>query len=112
MANLIVWLSVGLGLSASARAEEATVSPVQPTDVAGMDIDQLVYDQTLLSDTPASAHQTYALLSAMVGYAQAWRGHKIDLHLMGKNLADEHYRPSQSTRGRPREILLRLTASL
>jgi iron complex outermembrane receptor protein len=29
---------------------------------------------------------------------------------MGKNLADEHYRPSQSTRGRPREILLTLKA--
>jgi hypothetical protein len=43
MANLVVWLSVGwLGLSASAQAEQATVSPVQPTDVAGLDIDQLV----------------------------------------------------------------------
>jgi iron complex outermembrane receptor protein len=71
-----------------------------------------VYDQTLLSDTPASAHQTYTLLNAMVGYTRAWRRHRTDLHLMGKNLADEHYRPSQSTRGRPREILLSLTASL
>jgi iron complex outermembrane recepter protein len=71
-----------------------------------------VYDQTLLSDTPASAHQTYTMLNAMVGYARTWRRHRLDLHLMGKNLADEHYRPSQSTRGRPREILLSLTASL
>jgi iron complex outermembrane receptor protein len=71
-----------------------------------------VYDQTLLPDTPTSAHQTYTLLNAMVGYTRAWRQHRMDLHLMGKNLADEHYRPSQSTRGRPREILLSLTASL
>ena len=71
-----------------------------------------VYDQTLLSDTPASAQQTYTLLNATVGYAGAWHRHRIDLHLMGKNLADEHYRPSQSTRGRPREFLLGLTASL
>ena len=71
-----------------------------------------VYDQTLLPDTPTSAYQTYALLNAMVGYTRAWRQHRMDLHLMGKNLADEHYRPSQSTRGRPREILLNLTASL
>ena len=71
-----------------------------------------VYDQTLLPDTPTSAHQTYTLLNAMVGYTRAWRQHRMDLQLMGKNLADEHYRPSQSTRGRPREILLSLTASL
>ncbi len=69
-----------------------------------------VYDQTLLSDTPTSAHQTYTLLNAMVGYGRAWRGHRMDVCLMGKNLADEHYRPSQSTRGRPREILLTLKA--
>jgi iron complex outermembrane receptor protein len=69
-----------------------------------------VYDQTLLPDTPTSAHQTYTLANAMVGYGRAWRGHRMDLHLMGKNLADEHYRPSQSTRGRPREILATLKA--
>lgn len=70
-----------------------------------------LYDQTLLPDTPPSAHQTYALLNATIGYAHAWRGHRMDLHVMGKNLANEHYRPSQSTRGRPREILLTLRAS-
>jgi iron complex outermembrane receptor protein len=69
-----------------------------------------VYDQTLLPDTPTSAHQTYTLANAMVGYGRAWRGHRMDLHLMGKNLADEYYRPSQSTRGRPREILATLKA--
>ena len=31
-----------------------------------------------------------------------------DLEFMGKNLADEHYRPSQSTRSRPREFLVTL----
>jgi iron complex outermembrane receptor protein len=46
----------------------------------------------------------------MVGYGRAWRGHRMDVHLMGKNLTDEHYRPSQSSRGRPREILLTLKA--
>ena len=35
----------------------------------------------------------------------------MSMDLMGKNLADEHYRPSQSTRGRPREVLLTFTAS-
>jgi iron complex outermembrane receptor protein len=69
-----------------------------------------VYDQTLLPDTPTSSHQTYTLANAMVGYGRAWRGHRMDVHLMGKNLTDEHYRPSQSSRGRPREILLTLKA--
>jgi iron complex outermembrane recepter protein len=31
---------------------------------------------------------------------------------MGKNLTDEHYRPSQSTRSRPREVLFTFRASL
>jgi iron complex outermembrane recepter protein len=71
-----------------------------------------VYDQTLLPDTPTWAHQTYTLLNALLGYGRAWRGHRMDLSLMGKNLADQHYRPSQSTRGRPLEILLRLAVHL
>lgn len=65
-----------------------------------------VYDQTLLSDTPASARQTYALLNALVGYSWEAGGHRMSLDLMGKNLLDEQYRPSQSTRGRPHEFLL------
>jgi iron complex outermembrane recepter protein len=69
-----------------------------------------VYDQTLLPDTPASAHQTYTLVNAMIGYSWASSGRRMSLELMGKNLTDEHYRPSQSTRGRPREFLLTFTA--
>jgi iron complex outermembrane receptor protein len=69
-----------------------------------------VCDQTLLPDTPEGAHQTYTLVNATVGYSWAWRGSTMSLDLMGKNLADEHYRPSQSSRSRPREFLLTLTA--
>jgi iron complex outermembrane receptor protein len=69
-----------------------------------------VYDQTLLPDTPESAHQTYALVSALAGYSWGWNGHRMNLELMGKNLADEQYRPSQSSRSRPCEYLLALTA--
>lgn len=67
-----------------------------------------VYDQTLLPDTPQFAHQTYVLVNAMVGHTWMRHGYGLDLRLTGKNLTDEHYRPSQSTRGRPREILLAL----
>jgi iron complex outermembrane recepter protein len=69
-----------------------------------------VYDQTILPDGPKSSHQTYTLFNATVGYVWRWRGHLMSLDLMGKNLANAHYRPSQSTRGRPREFLLTLTA--
>jgi iron complex outermembrane receptor protein len=64
-----------------------------------------VHDQTLLPDTPQFAHQSYALLNGTVGYSwgQAWR---MTVDVMGKNLSDEHYRPSQSSRSRPREFLL------
>jgi iron complex outermembrane recepter protein len=70
-----------------------------------------VGDQTLLPDTPTFAHQTYTLVNAMVGYAWTASGRKMKLELTGKNLTDEHYRPSQSTRGRPRELLLTFTAN-
>jgi iron complex outermembrane receptor protein len=69
-----------------------------------------VYDQTILSDTPESAHQTYTLVNALAGYSWGWNGHRMNLELMGKNLADEQYRPSQSTRSSPLEVLLTLTA--
>ncbi len=69
-----------------------------------------VCDQTLLPDTPESAHQTYVLVNALAGYAWKWGGHRLNLELTGKNLADEQYRPSQSSRSRPREFLLTLTA--
>jgi iron complex outermembrane receptor protein len=72
----------------------------------------LVYDQTLLPDTPQSAHQTYTLLGATVGYSRELRGLRIILDLTGKNLADQRYRPSQSTRSRPREFLLTGTLKL
>ena len=65
-----------------------------------------VYDQTLLPDGPASSHQTYTLFNALVGYSWAWREQRMNVELTGKNLADAHYRPSQSTRSRPREFLL------
>jgi iron complex outermembrane receptor protein len=68
-----------------------------------------VRDQTLLPDSPVSAYQTYALFSALLGYSWAWRGSHLDLELLGKNLADEYYRPSQSSRCRPREFLVSLS---
>jgi iron complex outermembrane receptor protein len=69
-----------------------------------------VYEQTILPDTPASERQTYALVNAMAGYSRTWRPVRMSLDLTGKNLAGERYRPSQSTRARPREILLTLSA--
>lgn len=69
-----------------------------------------VYDQTLLPDGPESSHQTYTLFNSTVGYGWTWSGWRMSLELMGKNITNEHYRPSQSTRGRPREFLLTFTA--
>lgn len=66
----------------------------------------LVFDQTLLPDTPSSACQTYALVNALVGYTWQTGGHSISVDLIGKNLLDEHYRPSQSSRGRPQELMI------
>jgi iron complex outermembrane receptor protein len=71
-----------------------------------------VYDQTLLPDGPESSHQTYTLINGLVGYMWTYRGRQMNLDLMGKNLADEHYRPSQSTRSRPREFLLTFSVKL
>jgi iron complex outermembrane receptor protein len=66
----------------------------------------LVFDQTLLPDSPATSRQTYALLNALVGYTWEAGGHSMSVDLMGKNLLDEQYRPSQSSRGRPRELMI------
>lgn len=66
----------------------------------------VVRDQTLLPDGPAWSRQTYTLLNAGVGYMWQWKGQRMSVDFMGKNLTDEKYRPSQSTRGRPREFLL------
>lgn len=71
-----------------------------------------VYDQTLLPDSPVSSRQTYALVNAMAGYSWVWDDLLLSASLSGKNLVDERYRPSQSTRSRPREIFLTLTAKL
>jgi iron complex outermembrane receptor protein len=71
-----------------------------------------VYAQTLLPDAPASSRQTYSLVNAMAGYARVWNDVHLSLDISGKNLSNEHYRPSQSTRSRPRELLLTLTARL
>ncbi|MDO8312837.1 MAG: TonB-dependent receptor [Sideroxyarcus sp.] len=70
-----------------------------------------VYDQTLLPDTPGFARQTYTLVNATVGYAWTRSKQRMSLDLTGKNLTDAQYRPSQSSRSRPRELLLTLTAS-
>jgi iron complex outermembrane receptor protein len=69
-----------------------------------------VYDQTLLPDGPPSSHQTYTLVNALVGYSRSCDSLRLSLELVGKNLAGERYRPSQSTRARPREFLLTMTA--
>ena len=70
-----------------------------------------VRDQTLLPDSPPSSRQTYALINAGAGYEWTWHGHKMGWQLLGKNLGNEHYRPSQSSRARPREIALTFTAT-
>lgn len=71
-----------------------------------------VVDQTILPDGPASSRQTYTLVNALFGYAWTSGRHRLSVELMGKNLADERYRPSQSTRSRPREFALTVKASL
>lgn len=70
-----------------------------------------VVDQTILPDGPKSSHQTYTLINAGIGHS--WKlpnGYRAKLELLGKNLTNEVYRPSQSTRSRPREFLLTFTA--
>ncbi|MBU4506994.1 MAG: TonB-dependent receptor, partial [Gammaproteobacteria bacterium] len=69
-----------------------------------------VRDQTILPDGPASSRQTYTLVNAGIGYAWRSKGRRMSVDLMGKNLTDEKYRPSQSTRGRPREFQLTYVA--
>lgn len=69
-----------------------------------------VRDQTLLPDSPPSLRQTYTLVNALVGYTWQAGNQHLTLELMGKNLGNAHYRPSQSSRSRPRELLLTLKA--
>jgi iron complex outermembrane recepter protein len=70
----------------------------------------VVHDQTILSDTPKDAHQTYTLVNALLGYSWGSPAQRTSIELMGKNLSNEQYRPSQSSRSRPREFLLTLKA--
>jgi iron complex outermembrane receptor protein len=71
-----------------------------------------VHDQTLLPDSPESSHQTYSLYNAMAGYAWVWDDFHLNTEIYGKNLANEHYRPSQSTRSRPRELFVTLAVKI
>lgn len=71
-----------------------------------------VKDQTLLPDSPPSLRQTYVLWNALAGYAWTRAGQRFSIELTGKNLGNEHYRPSQSTRSRPREVLATLKVTL
>jgi len=72
----------------------------------------IVRDQTLLPDAPASSRQSYTLVNALAGYSWLSGGRRMSLELAGKNLSDATYRPSQSSRSRPREVLLTLRAAL
>ncbi|MEP6875193.1 MAG: TonB-dependent receptor [Burkholderiales bacterium] len=72
----------------------------------------IVRDQTLLPDGPPSSRQSYALVNALAGYSWLSGGRRLSLELAGKNLGGATYRPSQSTRARPREVLLTLRATL
>jgi iron complex outermembrane receptor protein len=72
----------------------------------------VVHDQTLLPDGPAASRQSYTLLNAMAGFAWVSGGRRITVDLTGKNLTSAQYRPSQSTRSRPREWLLSVRVDL
>lgn len=72
----------------------------------------VVRDQTLLPDGPPSSRQSYTLVNALAGYSWLSGGRRIALELAGRNLGGATYRPSQSTRSRPREVLLTLRATL
>ncbi|MEO6281126.1 TonB-dependent receptor [Roseateles sp.] len=71
-----------------------------------------VKNQTLLPASPASLRQSYVLLNALAGYAWTAAGQRLSVELTGRNLGDAHYRPSQSTRSRPREVLVSLKVVL
>lgn len=72
----------------------------------------VVRDQTLLPDGPTSSRQSYTLLNAMAGYSWLSGGRRITVDLSGRNLTAAQYRPSQSTRARPRELLLSVRVDL
>ena len=72
----------------------------------------VVRDQTLLPDGPASSRQSYTLLNAMAGCSWLSGGRRLTVDLTGKNLGAARYRPSQSSRARPREFLLSVRVDL
>ena len=72
----------------------------------------IVRDQTLLPDGPASSRQSYTLVRALAGCSWLSGGRRLSVELAGNNLGGASYRPSQSTRSRPREVLLTLRAAL
>ena len=72
----------------------------------------IVRDQTLLPDGPPSLRQSYTLVRALAGYSWLAGGQRLSVELAGNNLGGATYRPSQSTRSRPREVLLTLRAAL
>ena len=111
--NVLRFHDAPLQMSAPHMANLWTRYNFRQAGLDGLDIGggfNFVYDQTLLPDTPESAHQTYTLFNAMVGYEWKVNGRRLGLNLTGKNLTDEYYRPSQSSRCRPREVLLTFTA--
>ena len=69
----------------------------------------LVYQQALLPDTPERYRQTYVLFTALIGHSFRVPGLVATAELYGKNLTDRRYRPSQSSRSRPRELGAALT---
>jgi iron complex outermembrane receptor protein len=72
----------------------------------------IVRDQTLQPDGPPSSRQSYTLFNALAGYSWLSGGRHMSLEVAGKNLSGATYRPSQSTRSRPREVLLTLRVAL
>ncbi|WP_150047079.1 TonB-dependent siderophore receptor [Methylomonas rhizoryzae] len=107
--NVLRYHDAPLQMSAPHLANLWTRYDFQDANLAGLHLGggvNFVYDQTLLPDTPKSAHQTYALLNALIGYTWKFGNHALTIDLIGKNLLDEHYRPSQSSRGRPRELMI------
>jgi iron complex outermembrane receptor protein len=61
---------------------------------------------------PPSSRQSYTIFNALAGYSWLAGGRRVSVELAGRNLGDATYRPSQSTRSRPREVLLTLRAAL
>ncbi len=72
----------------------------------------LVRDQTVLPDGPPSSRQSYTLWNALAGWSWSMNGRHVQVELVGRNLGGARYRPSQSTRARPREALFVVKASL